>query len=216
MTLEMIEHAPQRRMEAGAAAADNCLPRPDWNDPALFGRFREMWDEGRSLTAIATDLSSEFGVAVTRNSIAGKANRSGFPARVPPMEMEKSRARLRDLVESCGEQRETAAGRMLGLAADLMSQVEAHGEQDRVGRVLELAGSRHASRRSARAAAARKEEDGPAETAEARRVGPSCCWPVGDPRSRDFHFCGAEAVRGKSYCADHAARAYVKPRKVVA
>src|SRR5918994_4933348 len=109
MTLEMREHAPHGRMEAGAATADNCLPRPDWNDPALFGRFREMWDEGRSLTAIATDLSSEFRVAVTRNSIAGKANRSGFPARVPPMEMEKSRARLRDLVESCGEQRETAA-----------------------------------------------------------------------------------------------------------
>lgn len=34
-----------------------------------------------------------------------------------------------------------------------------------------------------------------------------CRWPVGDPTSEDFRFCGRPMVRG-AYCAGHAARAY--------
>ncbi len=39
--------------------------------------------------------------------------------------------------------------------------------------------------------------------------GPSCLWPIGDPGDADFHFCGAPAVAGKPYCAEHCARAYI-------
>ncbi len=41
----------------------------------------------------------------------------------------------------------------------------------------------------------------------------SCLWPIGDPSTPDFHFCGAEAEPGKPYCSEHCARAYVsRPR----
>lgn len=36
----------------------------------------------------------------------------------------------------------------------------------------------------------------------------SCRWPEGDPKESDFHFCGKEAVPGKSYCEEHCAVAY--------
>ena len=39
-----------------------------------------------------------------------------------------------------------------------------------------------------------------------------CSWPEGDPRTPDFHFCGAPAVPDKPYCAEHCARAYVRPK----
>lgn len=39
--------------------------------------------------------------------------------------------------------------------------------------------------------------------------GPTCRWPIGDPREPDFHFCGAPALPGKPYCREHAAIAYV-------
>ncbi len=42
--------------------------------------------------------------------------------------------------------------------------------------------------------------------------GSSCLWPIGDPSTPDFHFCGAEAVPGKPYCDEHCARAYVVTR----
>lgn len=40
----------------------------------------------------------------------------------------------------------------------------------------------------------------------------SCCWPIGEPGTSAFRFCGAESMTGKPYCAEHAALAYVKPR----
>ena len=43
-------------------------------------------------------------------------------------------------------------------------------------------------------------------------VGPTCCWPVGHPGEKGFHFCGERPVPGKPYCADHAAVAYVRPK----
>lgn len=46
-----------------------------------------------------------------------------------------------------------------------------------------------------------------------RRIGTrSCSWPIGEPGTRGFHFCGQEALPGKPYCAEHAAIAYVKVR----
>jgi GcrA cell cycle regulator len=38
-----------------------------------------------------------------------------------------------------------------------------------------------------------------------------CKWPVGDPRSPEFYFCGGEAIEGLPYCLCHCRRAYRKP-----
>ncbi|NNU16485.1 global cell cycle regulator GcrA-like protein [Parvularcula sp. ZS-1/3] len=35
-----------------------------------------------------------------------------------------------------------------------------------------------------------------------------CKWPIGDPASEDFHFCGQSAGGGKPYCAYHAQLAF--------
>lgn len=42
-------------------------------------------------------------------------------------------------------------------------------------------------------------------------VGPvrSCCWPIGEPKQKGFHFCDAPSRPGRSYCADHMRIAYV-------
>ncbi|HEY6705207.1 MAG TPA: GcrA family cell cycle regulator [Xanthobacteraceae bacterium] len=40
----------------------------------------------------------------------------------------------------------------------------------------------------------------------------TCRWPVGDPRSSRFFFCGAPPAHNKPYCAKHCARAYLRPR----
>jgi len=41
----------------------------------------------------------------------------------------------------------------------------------------------------------------------------SCKWPMGDPLSPDFHFCGKSAGAGIPYCTDHAHLAY-QPKKM--
>lgn len=36
----------------------------------------------------------------------------------------------------------------------------------------------------------------------------TCRWPIGDPRERDFHFCGNAPRAGSPYCAGHCKDAY--------
>lgn len=42
-----------------------------------------------------------------------------------------------------------------------------------------------------------------------------CCYPIGHPGTADFHYCGAPAALGKSYCETHRALTVIatKPRK---
>lgn len=36
----------------------------------------------------------------------------------------------------------------------------------------------------------------------------ACRWPFGDPRDKDFGFCGKTKLEASSYCAEHANRAH--------
>ena len=40
----------------------------------------------------------------------------------------------------------------------------------------------------------------------------SCRWPLGDPRSGDFAYCGLPPAGGQSYCAGHCRMAYRAPQ----
>jgi GcrA cell cycle regulator len=39
-----------------------------------------------------------------------------------------------------------------------------------------------------------------------------CCWPLGDPKSTTFRFCGEHTKLGKPYCPTHCDAAYIKVR----
>jgi GcrA cell cycle regulator len=41
----------------------------------------------------------------------------------------------------------------------------------------------------------------------------SCAWPIGDPATSGFHFCGAPVLAGKPYCGAHCSVAYTYYRK---
>jgi GcrA cell cycle regulator len=56
-----------------------------------------------------------------------------------------------------------------------------------------------------------------AEVGEMRRVRfedireSACRWPLGDPRSGEFAYCGLAPAKGQSYCAGHCRMAYRPP-----
>ena len=39
----------------------------------------------------------------------------------------------------------------------------------------------------------------------------SCRWPLGDPTSEEFVYCGVQTAKGRSYCAGHCRMAYKPP-----
>lgn len=45
-----------------------------------------------------------------------------------------------------------------------------------------------------------------------RRPSISCCWPIGEPGTKAFRFCGDPSVPGRPYCGEHANLAYVRVR----
>jgi len=57
-----------------------------------------------------------------------------------------------------------------------------------------------------------------AEVGEMQRVGFAevgefnCRWPLGDPLSEDFAYCGLQPAPGRSYCAGHCRLAYQPPK----
>ena len=42
-----------------------------------------------------------------------------------------------------------------------------------------------------------------------------CRWPFGDPRHKDFHFCGRPIDFSSTYCAEHRSIAYTPLRKAM-
>jgi GcrA cell cycle regulator len=40
----------------------------------------------------------------------------------------------------------------------------------------------------------------------------TCCWPLGEPGTREFRFCDVPSEPGRPYCEDHVRVAYVKVR----
>ena len=59
---------------------------------------------------------------------------------------------------------------------------------------------------------------GEAEIGEMRRLRfedireAACRWPLGDPRSGEFAYCGLTPAKGQSYCAGHCRMAYRPPQ----
>ena len=51
----------------------------------------------------------------------------------------------------------------------------------------------------------------PAQPRPAGRVS-ACCWPLGEPGTPEFRFCGDPTVPAKPYCDEHVAVAYVRVR----
>ena len=57
-----------------------------------------------------------------------------------------------------------------------------------------------------------------AEVGQMQRVGFgdirefACRWPLGDPMSGDFTYCGLEAAKGHAYCPGHCRLAYQPPK----
>ncbi|MBX9751455.1 MAG: GcrA family cell cycle regulator [Roseococcus sp.] len=155
----------------------------DWTEEAI-DRLRAFWAEGHSTAEIGRRMG------ISKNAVVGKAHRLDLPARPSPI------------------RRDPTAPRPVA-----------------TGRRPTLPPLRAALPTSPLAIAPRREEPKPViqpnimatapKPAAIVRVFPrvstkSCCWPLGEPGTQGFRFCGDPAMGGKPYCAEHASLAYVR------
>jgi GcrA cell cycle regulator len=156
----------------------------EWSEETIV-HLRALWAEGLSTAEIGRRLG------VSKNAVVGKAHRLDLTARPSPIRRDGP---------SSGTPRRSVP-RTVGPTLPPLSSAQP------------LASLSHA------VAAARprpvpvpppRVQAVPAPRPYGRLV--ACCWPIGEPGTREFHFCDAESVPGKPYCLEHAQLAYVKVR----
>ena len=152
-----------------------------WTDDRV-GALKKLWLEGQSASQIAKAL----GGGVTRNAVIGKVHRLGLSGRAAPSQPARTAATFR-----------TTRPRPAASAPATPS----------APRRIEAAQPRAAAPAPVAQPARPAMPDLPG-TATVMTLGAHMCkWPIGDPSSREFSFCGRRASEGV-YCGEHARVAY--------
>jgi GcrA cell cycle regulator len=178
----------------------------EWNDE-IVARLVSLWDEGHSTAEIGRRIN------VSKNAVVGKAHRLNLPARPSPIRRDGASSSPRPPTP-----RRLVGPTLPPLSASLA--LPANLPPDPIRGIPLPPGPPHAAAAPAREVAPVMRGEPPAVArpapvrpvmARAFRPMP-CCWPIGEPGTKDFHFCDAEAIPGKPYCVEHAQIAYVKVR----
>jgi GcrA cell cycle regulator len=160
----------------------------EWNDETI-ARLRVLWAEGLSTAEIGRRMG------VSKNAVVGKAHRLNLPARPSPIRRDGAQA---------GVARTPAPRRVTGpTLPPLSTPVAAEVVLSKPPLVRDTVAA--PAQPIARPAPVR-----PVAYRPTRLV--ACCWPIGEPGTKNFRFCDAEAAQGKPYCGKHAQLAYVKVR----
>ena len=176
-----------------------------WNDERVE-QLRKLWLEGLSASQIAAELAN----GITRNAVIGKVHRLGLSGRAKAPSPAPARPRVKQapgarpaIGTSSSGARPTARGGVADAGAPMTMTRGANA----------LAMQPMASAAAAPAPTPRPVEDVVIPITERVTImelrESMCRWPLGDPTSPDFRFCGAPSPIGEGpYCAYHATVAY--------
>ena len=185
-----------------------------WTDERVE-TLKKMWAEGQSASQIAKELGS-----VTRNAVIGKVHRLGLSNRVgpggkdeeeeieePPVVVKPEPARpVVEPVKAAEPPRPVerpapVVPTAVVLPIPLRKAIIPAGQP--------LPPQPSANEISPEALASVREVE-----KRARKIGlmelteRTCKWPIGDPATEDFWFCGLPSVAGKPYCEAHVGVAF--------
>jgi GcrA cell cycle regulator len=155
-----------------------------WTDERVE-LLRQLWLDGRS----ASQISAQLGHGVTRNAVIGKVHRLGLAgrAKAPTSAASPPRAasapRMSPRPASSGARTAVRGATALALATEPALDTRPVFQEEDVVIPMSLRVSI-------------------IDLKEAM-----CRWPLGDPTSADFRYCGSPAASGP-YCAHHGKLAY--------
>lgn len=147
-------------------------------------RLKKLWAEGLSASQIAADLGG-----VTRNAVIGKVHRLGLSGRAKPARTSAPRPRKQRPVRPMRSEPTYASYGNAALKVEMMPVADV--EPEVVPLVIETLEVPPEERKTI------------LELTEY-----TCKWPVGDPSTEDFYFCGRKSSIGLPYCEHHSRVAY--------
>lgn len=192
-----------------------------WTDERVE-TLKRMWSEGQSASQIAKELGS-----VTRNAVIGKVHRLGLSNRVGAAPVPETKAKV-------AAPRSEAATAATAPSPAEPPKAAPRPDQKPAPRPVETAAQPGAApqpgqpQRRAIVPAGQplppqpsQGEISPEALASVREIEKkarkltlmelterTCKWPIGDPATADFWFCGLSAQAGKPYCDAHVGVAF--------
>ncbi|HLW90466.1 MAG TPA: GcrA family cell cycle regulator [Roseiarcus sp.] len=153
-----------------------------WTDEKVE-LLRQLWLDGKSASQIAAAL----GDGVTRNAVIGKVHRLGLSGRVKTATSAAPRIRQKSLAPRAPSVGRSSGGfrgnTALALARDMLIEAEPELREDVVIPM------------SLRVTIVELKEA-------------MCRWPLGDPTTPEFRYCGIQTATDGPYCQHHSRLAY--------
>ena len=182
-------------------------PGNTWTDERVE-QLRKLWSDGLSASQIATEIGG-----VSRNAVIGKVHRLGLsgrtktpipattarPARKAPAPAPQATAPISRPAPSAPASAPAPAPRPIAASFSSASLAAAPAIEKPIAEI---------------AAKPMPAAHGDVVVPLSERVTIMdlrefmCRWPMGDPTSPSFRFCGARSVTGMPYCTHHASIAY--------
>lgn len=175
-----------------------------WNNQSIVDLLVSLWDEGRTGTEIAQTIEVRFGVLLTRNAVIAKLDRLG-----------------------------KIGSRANGRGQQALSRAQKDARQKKVRQTL--AANALAAKLPVKAPEPPKPQGWFAMQSKPVEVKPyvekqlaymptaeqmltihdleehHCRFPINDPRTPEFRYCGGVKVLSQSYCSEHCRIAYATP-----
>ena len=149
-----------------------------WSDERVE-QLKKLWEAGLSASQIAAELGN-----VTRNAVIGKVHRLGLSGRAKSPSSSVPRPRKARPAQHIMRISRPVSRGNTALAHAFEMEIEA--DPIAIDNVVPM---------SQRKTLLELTED-------------TCHWPVGDPGSADFYFCGGKSLTGLPYCGHHSRIAY--------
>jgi GcrA cell cycle regulator len=144
--------------------------------------LKKLWSDGLSASQIAAELGG-----ITRNAVIGKVHRLGLSGRAKSNSSAAPRPRKARSPSHMLRIGRAAVRGNTALAHAYDYELEA--EPELIDNIIPIGQRRTILELNEQ----------------------TCRWPVGDPGSSDFFFCGGNTVAGLPYCAYHSRVAYQPP-----
>jgi GcrA cell cycle regulator len=194
-----------------------------WTDERVE-TLKKMWAEGQSASQIAKELGS-----VTRNAVIGKVHRLGLSNRVGAAATPEPKAKAAEPASDAGAGAQSEAGRSDAPRASAAPRPEArangpattaarpdvptpsvsHLRKQIIPAGQPLPPQPSAGEISPEALASVREVEKKARKISLMELTERTCkWPIGDPATEDFWFCGLPSQQGKPYCDAHVGVAF--------
>lgn len=151
-----------------------------WTDERVE-LLKKLWNDGLSASQIAAELGG-----ITRNAVIGKVHRLGLsgrakaPAAAAPRQRKPRTAAMMLRVARPALRGNTVLARLPAYEVEYEADPEITAEIVPIGQRCSLL-----------------------DLSECK-----CRWPIGDPGTADFFFCGGTTAEGLPYCTHHARIAY--------